>query len=232
MIIGLTGGIASGKSAVCEILKQQNAYIIDADEVSKAVTSEGTDCNRALKAAFPDCVVNDAPPRPLRDTPPTEGSYGALDRKLLKQKVFDSEPDRKLLNEITHPYILKEVKTLIGEKFPSVGGVAPQGDGVGRNSPTIIAVPLLFESGFDRFCDKTVCVTAPIEQRLSRIAARDKISLELAQKIIAAQIPQEVLIKRCDYNIVNDGDLQQLKKRVLDWREQIICPLRGRIMNN
>lgn len=183
MIIGLTGGIGSGKTAVSDILASLNVCVIDADEVSKRVTAEGTECNCAMKTAFSDCVKN-----------------GALDRRLLKQKVFNSSSDLQLLNSLTHNYIFEEIKLLVKDKRTAV-----------------IVVPLLFESGFNKLCGYTVCITAPKEQRIERIIKRDKITKELAEKIIAVQLSDEELIQKCDYVIHNDGNFDLLKKRVEYW---------------
>lgn len=190
MIIGLTGGIASGKSAVAQILKELGAHIINADVVYASLSGEGKPLNSLLKKTFSDCVVS-----------------GKLDKTLVYKRIFNNPVDRHLLNSITHPIILEEIKKEIAA--------------LDKNTKIVVEVPLLFESGFDKLCDCTVCITAPLELRIQRLLARSHNDEIMARKIIAAQLSDDELIKKCDYAVRNDGDIKTLKQRVEDWWKSI-----------
>jgi dephospho-CoA kinase len=179
-VIGLTGGIGGGKSAAAQILGAKGAYIIDADAVSKRVSAPGTECNERLKAAFPTCVAD-----------------GVLQRSLLKKLVFSDMGSLKLLNSITHPYIL----AAITDEARNKGLVA-------------VEASLLFESGFNRLCDVTLGIFASLTVRRERVIKRDNIAAQLADSIMGAQLDQNELRNKCDYRIDNDGDIKLLEDRV------------------
>lgn len=186
-IIGITGGIGSGKSTAAKILEQLGAYNIDTDKISKKVMSPGMECYDRVCVAFPQAVVD-----------------GVLQRSMLRELVFASEESRKKLNSITHPYILAEViKEAKGKKV------------------VVVQVPLLFESGFDKLCDVTLCILSNIENRVNRIIKRDKFSKELALAIISAQLSDEVLKEKCDYFIKNNGSQEELEENVKKFYQNI-----------
>lgn len=124
-----------------------------------------------------------------------------IDRALLREIVFSSSDNLKRLNEITHRHILNSVRDVIRHT---------EADGI------IIDAPLLFESGFDKECDLTVCVVAHNDIRLKRIIERDGISRDAAQRRIASQISNDELIERCDYSLENNATEEELKVSVSD----------------
>lgn len=153
--VGLTGGIASGKTVASTVLARAGYNIVDADEISRRLTARGTKAEKDICALFPGV-----------------GKDGTLDRKRLRDVIASNVSDRRKLEEYTHPLIIAEIK-----KELSAG------------NKNVLAAPLLFETALARFCDCTVCVTCPKDLRIDRIAERDKVTREQAERIIDAQIP-------------------------------------------
>ena len=197
-VIGLCGGSGSGKGAVCDILSERFIPSIDTDRVYHRITSEDSPCLRELVGAFGESIVD---------------SNGALDRSVLRNIVFgtvDAEEKRKTLNEIAHKHILAETRRIIAEKRGQ-GAIA-----------VIVDAPLLYESGFDKECDVTVCVVADESVRIDRIVQRDGISVEDAKKRIRGQISCEELICRSDFVLENNDNIDVLRVKVQDLFDKII----------
>lgn len=189
-VIGLCGGSGSGKSAVSKIFEKFNIPSIDTDLVYREITSYDSDCMRALALAFGESVKNDD---------------GSLNRERMRELVFfgsDRDSNRMILNKITHEFVLAETESLI-KKYGSEGREA-----------VIADVPLMFESGFDKKCDILIAVIAADDVRISRIMKRDNISMEQAKARIAVQISSDELVKRVDYVIENNKDIEGLEKDI------------------
>ena len=178
-IIGLCGGSGSGKTTASRYMEKLGAAVIDADRVYRELCVPGSPLMAELTDAYGDIIV-------LPD--------GSLDRKKLAEIVFADERKRAELNAITHGHIKAETLSRISayEKagYPAV----------------VVDAPLLFEAGFDRFCDITVGITAPRELRISRIIARDGITQKAAEARIASQMSDDELRARCDRIIENNSD--------------------------
>ena len=187
IVIGLCGSSGSGKGYVCKKLKE--LYLIehiDTDKVYRDIVRGDSPCLRELCEYFGNEILSED---------------GSLDRRVLSAKVFegtDSDKRLKRLNEITHKYIKVETERIL-EESKSAGVWA-----------IMIDAPVLFESGFDKLCDCTVCVTAPRELKLKRITKRDGISLEKAEARLRSQMTDEELRGLCGFEIVNNdsGDLE------------------------
>lgn len=178
--IGLCGSSGSGKGYVCKKFKAYGVEYIDTDKVYRDIAVGGSECVNELCAFFGDEIVS---------------PDGSLDRRELSKRVFEGEGSKerlKVLNEITHKYIRYETVRIL-EENESKGVIA-----------TIIDAPVLFESGFDKMCDVTVCVTAPTELKINRILKRDNIPIEKAKARLQSQLSDGSLRERCDYEIVND----------------------------
>lgn len=186
-IIGLTGGIGTGKSTVSAYLAQKGCKIIDADLISHQMTEAGSPCLAEIKAAFGEDVF-------LRD--------GNLDRKKVGRLVFaDAEKKRTLEQIITRRVIEKTLRILQDCR-------AQQEDLV------VLDAPLLFECGMQRYTDETWLVVCRTETRLRRIAARDGLAEEDIQKRIANQMSTEQKEKLADYIIDNSRDLAWLYAQI------------------
>ena len=197
VIIGLAGGSGSGKSVVTKIFRELGFCGIDTDRVYRKLTEKSSECLDALSREFGDDIITER---------------GALDRRRLAERVFlsdDAGQKRIRLNEITHKYILDEVRRIISAQPKEALGA-------------VVDAPLLFESGFDKECDFLVAVIADKDKRISRILVRDGVSRLEAERRIASQLSDERLCELCDYVIVNNGDGDELRACVLSVAEKIL----------
>ncbi|MCC7073971.1 MAG: dephospho-CoA kinase [Deltaproteobacteria bacterium] len=191
-LIGLTGGIASGKSAVARMLRAAGVPVIDADLLAKEAVAPGTTTFGAVVARFGGGVL--APD-------------GGLDRKALGALVFSDAAARADLNAIVHP----AVAALAAERLDALRA---------QGAPlAVYEVPLLFESGLERVMGATLLVAAPEDLQVQRMATRDGLDEAAARARIAAQLPLEEKRKRATAVIDNDGTLEQLALRLgAAWR--------------
>lgn len=193
LILGLTGPTGSGKSVVASILKDHGAVIIDADAVARTVVNPGTPCLAALAAEFGEEIL-------FPD--------GSLRRAALAQKAFASDEKTARLTALTHPFILSEMRRQM--RVAAENGAAL----------VVLDAPLLFESGLDADCDKTVAVLADRERRLARICARDGIRKEDAAARMARQPEDAFYASRATRLIENNGDLAALQaaaEEIFSW---------------
>lgn len=191
-IIGLTGGSGSGKGEVSKILAELNVPSIDTDLVYRELTSADSPCLRALSQEFGAGIISED---------------GSLDRTILAKLVFSgngADERRKRLNQIAHSFILDQTRKKL-RSYAELG-----------YSMAIVDAPVLFESGFDKECDAVICVIADRDVRISRIVARDCISVDAAKMRIDSQMSDSELKGRSDYAIVNNGDLVALREAVMD----------------
>ena len=189
-LIGLCGGSGSGKGTAASIFLKHSIPSVDTDALYREMTSCNSPCLDALSGEFGNSII-----RP----------DGSLDRKALADIVFcgeDSQNKRKRLNEITHKFILDEARVRL-EEFRRLGYPA-----------AIIDAPVLFESGFDKECYVTVCVVADKNVRIDRIMSRDGLTESEAIRRINAQISDDDLIKKCNFYIRNDSDIDALSAEI------------------
>jgi dephospho-CoA kinase len=183
-VIGLTGGIASGKSSVARMLRELGVAVIDADQLAREVVAHGSDGLREVVDAFGPGVLD---------------SSGELDRAKLGQIVFDDPSARQKLNAITHPRIGRLSAERIAE--------AQRGP-----SPYVVyEAALLVETGIHRGFAALIVVAAAETVQLARSMARDSLDENAARARIAAQLPLSAKVEAADYVITNDGDLEALR---------------------
>jgi dephospho-CoA kinase len=183
--IGLTGGIASGKSAVAELFAELGATVIDTDVIARDVVAPGTPGLGEIHAAFGDDIL---------------AADGSLNRAALRTRVFADEESRKLLESILHPLIL--AKTL--QQSAASAEAAYQ----------ILVVPLLAETDFGEVVDRVLVIDCPTATQRERLMARDKESAATAAAMIKAQISREDRLVIADDVICNDGPLTELARAV------------------
>lgn len=191
-VVGLTGGIGTGKSTVTGIFKSRGAHVVDADLIAREVVRKGERAFREIVDHFGQSVV---------------ASDGELNRKELSRVVFSDEKERKYLNAVTHRQIfLWMVRDLLREWW--------------KGSPDIIVVdaPLLLEaSRFTGLVSDIVVVAASEETQLKRIALRNpEMTSEAAKSRIASQMPIEEKRRRAQRVIENDGTLPELERKAED----------------
>ncbi|MBF0509358.1 MAG: dephospho-CoA kinase [Deltaproteobacteria bacterium] len=183
LIIGLTGGIATGKSTVAATFKKLGAYLIDMDEISREVVAVGKPARQDLVDYFGTGVLN---------------SDGTLNRAALGRIVFNNQEKRLVLESIIHPRVVAEEAARLAC--------------IKQNDPAalvIVDVPLLIELGIHQRMDKTVVVYAPREIQLKRILNRDGLSREEAEQRLAAQMDIEKKLSYADYVIDNSETQEQ-----------------------
>ena len=194
-VVGLTGGIACGKSAVVAILRELNVPVVDADDVARDVVAKGTAGLREIVDAFGESILD---------------ADGGLDRKKLGAIVFDNENARKTLNAILHPKIglesMARLSRAAEQEVPYV----------------VYDAALLVENGSYRAFSALVVVAADRATQLARIVARDGLTEEQAAARVAAQMPIEEKIKVADIVIENRGTLNELRARTIYVHELLL----------
>lgn len=175
-IIGLTGPTGAGKSTVAKMFARQDFFTIDADKLAREAMLPDGVCLKQVCAVFGDDILN---------------ADGTLDRKALAAKAFSKPESTKLLNSITHPWILLRTLELCRECIDS-----------GRRR-ILFDAPALLDSNLDIMCDAVVCVTAPEDIRLRRLMERDGLSREKILERMSAQHPDRYYTCRADF--VVDG---------------------------
>ncbi len=203
-IVGLSGGIGSGKSTVARMLAELGATVIDADAIVHELQAPGTPLVEEIRQAFGDGVV---------------GEDGALDRAALGDIVFRDETARKRLNDLVHPKVGAEFARRVA---------AAQGDPATRL--LVLDIPLLFEgrragtgtSAVMQF-DATVLVFASEETQIARQVERDGCTREEALRRIGAQMPLAEKRQLADHVIENDGALEETERQVRELFEQLVA---------
>ena len=183
--IGLTGGIASGKSTVADLFVALGADVIDTDVIAREVVQPGEPALEEIQRRFGNDVLDES---------------GALDRAAMRSLVFSNHDARSDLEAILHPRIGAEVRRQ-----------SQSADGLYQ----IIAVPLLVESPLLRFVDRVLVVDCPEAVQLERLLKRDSGTLDEARRILAAQSSREDRLEIADDVIHNDADLEHLRKQVI-----------------
>ena len=185
MILGITGGIATGKTAVSDILKNLDIKVIDMDIISREVIKLPK-IIQSIKNEFGSDVIKN----------------GTVDRKLLREFIFDDKAKVQKLNNIMHPAIIEKAKNEI--------------DRLKSSTPLIVVViPLLFETNLEYLTDSILLVTADYDKQVERIMIRDNSTKTNAENIIAAQMPLSEKVKKSNYVIENNGTYEELKEKVL-----------------
>ncbi|MEF3303753.1 dephospho-CoA kinase [Paenibacillus sp. GYB003] len=188
MNIGLTGGIASGKSTVAAMLVERGAVLIDADRIAREVVLPGTPALEQVAERFGSGVL-------LPD--------GSLNRKALGEIVFGDEAARKELESILHP----RIRALMRERMETHERQSP-------DKLVVVDVPLLFESKLQAMFQETVLVYIPRSLQLARLMARDELTERQAESRLAAQMPIEAKRELADFVIDNSGELEETRRQV------------------
>jgi dephospho-CoA kinase len=185
-LIGLTGGVGSGKSTVATMLRELGAVVVDADEASHAVYEPGTPGFDAVVGEFGDYYVSD----------------GHIDRQRLGELIFKDAASRRRLNAIVHPLVRDWMAARTAEAVEHGADVVVQD------------VPLLFENGLDPLFSSVVLVYVPEEMQLARLIEGRGFTPERARAVIATQVPIEEKRRRAHIVIDNSGTLEQTRSQV------------------
>ncbi len=201
LVVGLTGGIASGKSTVARIFRDLGAHVIDADELAREVVKPGSDGWREVVKTFGREYL-------LPD--------GSLDRKKLAKRIFSCPEDKARLEAIIHPRILdlrQKLTQEILERHP--------------RAIIVFEVPLLIEKGLQDRMDRVVVVWVPRELQIKRLMERDGLSLKEAEERLKNQLPIDEKIKYAHYVIDNSGPLHETRRQVESVYRELEALIRG-----
>lgn len=184
MLVGLTGGIGSGKSAAADYFQTLGVDVVDADLASRAVVEPGQPALKKIAEHFGSNILD---------------PHGQLDRAALRKKVFSDVAERKWLQQLLHPlinnYLVEQVNAA-------------------HSGYCLLVNPLLIESGQQQWCDIVVVVDVSVATQLSRTMARDDNTREQVQAIIDAQTSRDKRLNAADYVVTNDQDLGFLHDQI------------------
>jgi len=188
MIYGLTGGIGAGKSAVANMLKDRGFRVLNADDISREVTQKDSPLLRLLVKDFGIEIIQED---------------GELNRRKLADIAFADRDKTRRLNELVQTAILvRAIEKVSRLRF------------LHKDDVVFFEVPLLFEAGWDNFVDKIWLVTAPTDQRVSRVMERDGLSQDEIMARMKLQMTEDEKIERSDVIINNSGDMDDLSRQV------------------
>jgi len=195
LIVGLTGGIGSGKTAVSTLFEKLGVNVVDADLCSRIVVEKGKPALQAIQKHFGSDILN---------------SDSTLNRAALRKKIFANANERAWLEQLLHPLIHKELE----EQLKS--STSPY---------AILVSPLLIESGQNSLCHKLVVVDVPESLQIERTTQRDSNSREQVESIIAAQISREKRLSMADEIIENTSSLANLETKVFTLHQKFLNEL-------
>ncbi|NOU51607.1 dephospho-CoA kinase [Pseudoalteromonas sp. JBTF-M23] len=179
-VLGLTGGIGAGKTAVSNALAEKGITIVDADVIAKQVVAVGSSGLQAIVDKFGAAILH---------------TDGTLDRAKLRAIIFADEPSKTWLEQLLHPMIRHEILSQLKD------ATSPY---------VVLSAPLLFENHLDKLCDHTLLVDVPEAIQLARTAARDRVSTEQVKSIIAAQMSRSEKQRRANTILNNDKSLTDM----------------------
>lgn len=184
-VLGLTGGIGSGKSAVSAMFEELGIQAVDADIVAREVVEPGSIGLKKITEHFGNEILT---------------SEGTLDRAKLRTIIFANESEKQWLNSLLHPLIRESMITQLKQA---------------TSQYVILVAPLLFENGLEKYCDHTLLIDVPVEVQITRTTARDNVSTELAKQIIASQMSRADKQKKATDILDNNRPLEEVKIDVL-----------------
>ena len=198
LVVGLTGGIASGKTAVSRRFEALGAAVIDTDRLARAVVEPGSTGLDAIRARFgADVITTD----------------GQLDRPALRERIFTDPSARRDLEAITHP----RIRTAVAETLATV-----------RQPYALIVVPLLLEAGWTDLMDRILVIDAPADQQRERLMQRDATDPTQTDRMLASQADRQARLAIADDVITNDGGIEALDARVATLHDRYWWTANGR----
>ena len=193
LVIGLTGGIGSGKSVVADLFAKLGIEIIDADDITRELVLPGETALAEIIETFGDSILN---------------QHGELDRKALARVAFRDNKSRKSLELIIHP----RVRTRMLESISTA-----------TSPYVILVIPLLLESGQNNMVDRVLVIDADEERRIQRVSDRDHRSTEEISDIMNAQLPRTARLSQADDLLENNGSLSELEAGVSDLHDKYLA---------
>ncbi|MBI2802596.1 MAG: dephospho-CoA kinase [Gammaproteobacteria bacterium] len=198
LVVGVTGGIGSGKSTICAEFARFGAPVIDADVAAREVVEPGTPGLAEIVAEFGASVLD---------------SHGLLDRPALRRVVFKDAARRRRLEEILHP----KIRARIAEQIAALD--APY---------CLLAIPLLVEKGNYTFIDRILVVDCPLEIQVERVMRRDKLTVPEVEAIMRTQTTREQRLAMADDVVLNAGDLDPVRGQVAELHQRYLLLAKAR----
>ena len=185
LVVGLTGGIGSGKSSASEVFIELGIDVVDTDQIAHELTQSGGAAIPRIRDMFGDTYIT---------------SEGALDRKKMRELVFDDNTQRARLEALLHPLILAETVSRIDQC---------------RSPYVIVAIPLLFETGdYDHLIQRVLVIDCEENLQIARTIARSKLSVKDVKAIMASQVSRQQRLAKADDIIVNNKDIDHLRIQI------------------
>lgn len=184
-VLGLTGGIGCGKTAVSNMFEELGINIVDADIIARQVVAPNTIGLNEIVSYFGNEIL-------LPD--------GALNRSVLRERIFANTDDKEWLNKLLHPLIRNKILTDLN---------------TATSAYVVLVAPLLFENSLDKYCNQTLLIDVPNSVQIERTTQRDNVSVEQVKSIIAAQMPREHKQQKADAILNNNRDLALVKTDLL-----------------
>jgi dephospho-CoA kinase len=194
--IAVTGGVASGKSTVCNIFEDLGVVTYSADQFSRDVVKKDSRAYHKIIEHFGKTVVKED---------------GSINRRLLRDIITKNQQEKVALENIVHPEIISLMKKKLAETQK-------------RSQNIVMEVPLLFELGLENLFDVTIMVYAESDLKMKRLQDRDNVTEEKASTFIGLQMADEKKVKRSDFVIFNNGSKEQLAKEVKKLYRKILEP--------
>lgn len=191
-VLGITGGIGSGKTAVTDEFEKLGINIVDADVAARTVVAVGSKGLKEIHQHFGDEILQ---------------SDGTLDRAKLRNIIFKDTQEKKWLEALTHPLIREEI----------INGLKNS-----TSPYTILVSPLLIESGQHQLVDRILVVDVPVELQIERASKRDNNSIPQIKAIIASQIDRDKRLSYADDIITNDQSIEHLQQQVTQLHQQYL----------
>lgn len=192
-VVGLTGGIGSGKSAATAQFEKLGINVVDADIVARQVVMPGTPCLQTIGEHFgPQILTED----------------GRLDRKALRQQVFSNPEEKDWLNALLHPAIRREILSQIRQA---------------QSPYVILSAPLLLENGLEKYCQRVLVVDASEVAQIERTVKRDNSPKAEVEAIMKAQLSREERLKKADDILHNESTLEALQQQVTELHQRYLA---------
>lgn len=191
-IVGLTGGIGSGKTVASDRFEELGVKVVDADIASRVVVENGQPALHSIEGKFGSDVISDD---------------GSLNRAKLREIIFKDNEAKSWLEALLHPLIAKHISDEISRA---------------TSKYAVLVSPLLFETSQFEMCNRTLLIDVSKEAQILRTAARDNVSKSQVEKIISSQMDRDQKIRKADDVIVNDGEINDLISKIDDIHQKYI----------
>jgi len=192
LIIGLTGGIGSGKSVASDKFKSLGVAVVDADVASRTVVEPGKPALKEIQDHFGSGIIT---------------AEGKLDRNKLREIIATDAKERKWLESVLHPKIGEQITKEISES---------------TSVYTLFVAPLLLETNSQEMCSRIIVVDVPKDVQIQRTAKRDKVSSNQVEQMVAAQMKREKRLEKADDVLLNNGTIEDLEKQVEELHKKYI----------